>query len=145
MSLWRMFQDLDMNDNRITSLGPPKASADAATKRWVNQQLKDGVKDIEALESENNQMKSDVARMKREYDKTFKDLVKNVNNLDKQIIKLQDEIDGLRVFVKLKHSKGEEMQGDQPRVRDVIEAGKKAIEALERKVDSLHPNPPIRT
>ena len=41
MSLWRMFKYLDMNDNRITFLGPPKASADAATKRWVNQQLED--------------------------------------------------------------------------------------------------------
>ena len=62
-----MFQDLDMNDNRITSLGPPKASADAATKRWVNQQLKDGMADLSAMETEiekiweaRNQLQKDI-------------------------------------------------------------------------------------
>lgn len=93
-----------MNDNRITSLGHPKASADAATKRWVTQQLKDGIKDIEALESEYNQMRGNVTRMKKDYDETIKDLVKHVNELDKQIIKLRGEIDALRMFINLKHS-----------------------------------------
>ena len=40
-----------MNDHRITSLGLPQEGSDAVTKRWVNLQLKDGMKDIDDLEA----------------------------------------------------------------------------------------------
>ena len=77
-----MFQDLDMNDNRITSLGAPKASADAATKRWVNQQLKDGMKDLEELDSEMKQMQMAIKRMQREYEASIKDLTKKLMTVE---------------------------------------------------------------
>ncbi|CAG2242583.1 unnamed protein product [Mytilus edulis] len=50
MPLRRMLQDIDMNDYCITCLGIPRDSSDAVTKRWVTQQLKDGIKDIDELE-----------------------------------------------------------------------------------------------
>ena len=70
----RIFQDLDMNDNRITSLGAPKASADAATKRWVNQQLKDGMADVDAMETEIEQIRA-----------TLNQLQKDINELEKTV------------------------------------------------------------
>ena len=77
-SLWRMLQDLDMNDNRITSLGHPKESSDAVTKRWVTQQLKDGMKDLEDLESECNQLQMETKRTQKE----IKDLTKKLMALE---------------------------------------------------------------
>ena len=77
VSLWRMMQDFDMNDNRITSLGYPKESLDAVTKRWVTQQLKDGMKDLEDLESECNQLRMETKRTQKE----IKDLAKKLMTL----------------------------------------------------------------
>ena len=68
VSLWRMFQDLDTNDNRITSLGPPKASTDAATKRWVNQQLKDCMTDVETMENEIEQIRATLNQRQKDID-----------------------------------------------------------------------------
>ena len=78
MPVWRMLQDLDMNDNRITSLGLPRDSSDAVTKRWVNQQMKDGMKDLEELDSEMKQMQMAIKRMQREYEASIKDLTKKL-------------------------------------------------------------------
>ena len=78
MPIWRMLQDLDMNDNRITSLGLPRDSSDAVTKRWVNQQMKDGMKDLEELDSEMKQMQMAIKRMQREYEASIKDLTKKL-------------------------------------------------------------------
>ena len=78
MPIWRMLQDLDMNDNRITSLGLPRDSSDAVTKRWVNQQMKDGMKDLEELDSEMKQLQMTIKRMQREYEASIKDLTKKM-------------------------------------------------------------------
>ena len=78
MPIWRMLQDLDMNDNRITSLGLPRDSSDAVTKRWVNQQMKDGMKDLEELDSEMKQLQMTIKRMQREYVASIKDLTKKM-------------------------------------------------------------------
>ena len=64
----RIFQDLDMNDNRITSLGAPKASADAATKRWVNQQLKDGMADVDEIETEIEQIRATLGQPQKDFE-----------------------------------------------------------------------------
>ena len=78
MPVWWMLKDLDMNDNRITSLGLPRDSSDAVTKRWVNQQMKDGMKDLEELDSEMKQMQMAIKRMQREYEASIKDLTKKL-------------------------------------------------------------------
>ena len=78
MPVWRMLQDLDMNDNRITSLGLPRDSSDAVTKRWVNQQMKDGMKDLEELDSEMKQLQMTIKRMQRKYEASIKDLTKKL-------------------------------------------------------------------
>ncbi|VDI33806.1 Hypothetical predicted protein [Mytilus galloprovincialis] len=77
-SVWRMLQDLDMNDNRITSLGHPKDSSDAVTKRWVTQQLKDGMKDLDELESVCKQIQMTIKRLKRDFESSSKELTKKL-------------------------------------------------------------------
>ncbi|VDI54584.1 Hypothetical predicted protein [Mytilus galloprovincialis] len=67
-----MLQDLDMKDYRITGLGEPKDDADAVTKEWVDDQLKRILKDLEALQSECNQLKMDLKRMTREINDSIK-------------------------------------------------------------------------
>lgn len=51
VSVWQLQQDLSMNDNRITSRGHHTDSSNAVAKRWMTQQLKDGIKDINELET----------------------------------------------------------------------------------------------
>lgn len=51
MSMISLLEDLNMNDNRITNLKPPSHGADAATTRWVIQQVKDSISKTEALQS----------------------------------------------------------------------------------------------
>ncbi|VDH89811.1 Hypothetical predicted protein [Mytilus galloprovincialis] len=72
MPIWRMLQDLDMNDNRITSLGLPRDSSDAVTKRWVNLQLKDGVKAIDELEVELGATQKSIEAEKKRLDRIEK-------------------------------------------------------------------------
>ncbi|VDI16210.1 Hypothetical predicted protein [Mytilus galloprovincialis] len=76
MPIWRMLQDLDMNDNRITSLGLPRDSSDAVTKRWVNLQLKDGVKAIDELEVELGATQKSIEAEKKRLDRIEKEMVK---------------------------------------------------------------------
>ena len=76
VSRWRMLKDLDMNDNRITSLGCPKYSLDAVAKRWVNQQLKDGMKDIDEFDSVCKRIQMTIKQMQTEYDSSIKELTK---------------------------------------------------------------------
>ncbi len=72
-----MLQDLEMNDHRITGLGDPKDDDDAATKQWVNQELKDAIKGIKALESECNQLNMKMKRMDREMHDAIKAATKD--------------------------------------------------------------------
>lgn len=76
MPIWRMRQDLDMNDHRITSLGLPKDSSDAVTKRWVNHQLKDGVKALDELETELDATMKAIEAGKKRMDRIEKDVAK---------------------------------------------------------------------
>lgn len=70
-----------MNDNRITSLGHPKESSDAVTIQWMTQQLKDGMKDIDDLESEFDQRKMEMKRLQEEYDASITGLTKKLTAL----------------------------------------------------------------
>ena len=72
-----------MNDHRITSLGLPRDGTDAVTKRWVNQQLKDGIKDIDELQDE-------IAGMKRTYDTTINGLEKKTRRLEQEKVDKAD-------------------------------------------------------
>ena len=64
--LWQMLQDLDMNDNRITSLGYPKNNSDAVTKQWVTHQMKNGKKDINDLEAALKAISKELEAMKKQ-------------------------------------------------------------------------------
>ncbi|CAC5388190.1 unnamed protein product [Mytilus coruscus] len=55
-----------MNDHRITSLGIPRDSSDAVTKRWVTQQLKDGIKDIDELEEALTATSKEIQALKKQ-------------------------------------------------------------------------------
>ena len=76
MPVWRMLQDLDMNDYRITSLGLPQEGSDAVTKRWVNLQLKDGMKDIDDLEAALEVTSKALEAEKKRLDRIEKDVAK---------------------------------------------------------------------
>ena len=76
MPVWRMLQDLDMNDYRITSLGLPQEGSDAVTKRWVNLQLKDGMKDIDDLEAALEVTSKALEAEKKRMDRIEKDVAK---------------------------------------------------------------------
>ena len=76
MPVWRMLQDLDMNDNRITSLGLPRDSSDAVTKRWVNLQLKDGLKAMDELEVELDATQKVIEAEKKRQDRIEKEVAK---------------------------------------------------------------------
>ena len=79
MAIWRMLQDLYMNDNRIISLGLPRDSSDAVTKRWVNLQLKDGVKHVKAmdeLEAELDATQKVIEAEKKRQDRIEKEVAK---------------------------------------------------------------------
>ena len=76
MPVWRMLQDLDMNDNRITSLGLPRDSSDAVTKRWVNLQLKDGLKAMDELEAELDATQKVIEAEKKRQDRIEKEVAK---------------------------------------------------------------------
>lgn len=50
-------EESNMNDNRITNLKYPSHGTDAATKRWVLQQVKDYMKQLQLqLQSQCNQI-----------------------------------------------------------------------------------------
>ncbi|CAC5388223.1 unnamed protein product [Mytilus coruscus] len=55
-----------MNDHRITSLGIPRDSSDAVTKRWVTQQLKYGIKDIDKLEEALTATSKEIQALKKQ-------------------------------------------------------------------------------
>ena len=76
MPVWRILQDLDMNDHRITSLGLPQEGSDAVTKRWVNLQLKDGMKDIDDLEAALEVTSKALEAEKKRLDRIEKDVAK---------------------------------------------------------------------
>ncbi|VDI13123.1 Hypothetical predicted protein [Mytilus galloprovincialis] len=78
MPLWRMLQDLDMNDYRITSLGIPRDSSDAVTKRWVTQQLKDGIEDIDELEEALTTTSKEIQALKKQLNVIEKDVAKSL-------------------------------------------------------------------
>ena len=82
MFLCRILQDLDMNDNRITSLEYPQDSSDAVAKRWVNQQLKDGMKVIDELDSVCKQIQMTIRQMQTEYDPSIKELTKKMMTVE---------------------------------------------------------------
>ena len=60
----------------------PQGSSDAVTKRWVNQQMKDGMKDLEELDLEMKQMQMTIKRMQMEYDTSIKDLTKKLMTVE---------------------------------------------------------------
>ena len=128
VSLWRMFQDLDMNNNRITSLRAPKDSADAATKQWVNQQLKDGMADVNAMETEIEQIRA-----------TLNQLQKDINGLTKT---MQTKADKLKCFA----TNGGTVSGDLDmqdfligNLPEVILSFRREVTVLESKIDAYHP------
>ena len=65
-----------MNDHRITSLGFPQEGSDAVTKRWVNLQLKDGMKDIDDLEAALEVTSKALEAEKKRLDRIEKEVVK---------------------------------------------------------------------
>ncbi|VDI26357.1 Hypothetical predicted protein, partial [Mytilus galloprovincialis] len=65
-----------MNDNRISSFGHPKDSSDTVTKRWVTQQMKDGIKDINDLDAALEAISKKLEAIK-----------KSLNGLDKDVAK----------------------------------------------------------
>ncbi|CAG2185264.1 unnamed protein product [Mytilus edulis] len=73
-----MLQDLDMYDNRITSLGHPKDSSDAVAKRWVTQQMKDDIKDIIDLEAALESISKELEAMKKQLNVIEKDVAKSL-------------------------------------------------------------------
>ncbi|VDI51896.1 Hypothetical predicted protein [Mytilus galloprovincialis] len=77
-SVWWMLQDLDMNDNRITSLGHHKNSSDAVTKRWLTQQMKDGIKDINDLEAALEAISKELEAAKKQLNVIEKDVAKSL-------------------------------------------------------------------
>ncbi|CAG2226860.1 unnamed protein product [Mytilus edulis] len=78
MPFWRMLQDLDMNDYRITSLGIPRDSSDAVTKRWVTQQLKDGIEDIDELEEALTTTSKEIQALRKQLNVIEKDVAKSL-------------------------------------------------------------------
>lgn len=76
-------QDLDMNDNRITGLGAPREGSDAATRHWVNLQLKEDQKDIAELAAKIDKVL-----------KVLEDKEKRLNGIEKDVAKCLPTIGG---------------------------------------------------
>ena len=147
MSLWRMFQDLDMNDNRITFLGPPKASADAATKRWVNQQLEDGMADVGAMETEIEKIWAALSQLQKDIDgltKTMQTKADKSKCFATNGGKVSGDLDMQDFRIR---NLPEAKAADEPIINgwhskhytDAILSFRREVAALESKIDAFHP------
>ncbi|CAC5385388.1 unnamed protein product [Mytilus coruscus] len=87
---YSFLEDLNMNDNRITNLKFPSHGMDAAMKQWVMQQVKYNTGQLQ-LQSECEQIKTDIKQMEKEYDSTIKKLKKKVDTFE---TRLQQEFKG---------------------------------------------------
>lgn len=74
MSMSSLLEDLKMNDYGITNSKHPSHGADAATKRWVMQEVKDSISKTEAIQSVCDQIKTDIKRIEKGYDATINEL-----------------------------------------------------------------------
>ena len=167
-TLTKMLQNLDMGDHRITNLGRPEESRDAATRRWVNRQIKDSMGGSDAMQTKVNQMAMELKRVEREHAAAIKGLEKDMRgkvgkaecvstnggkmavDLDMQNHAIRNLPEGVGAdepvtkgwYAKNWQDLKIDLQGKidavDQKIKAYQESARVAIEAIEEKVESHH-------